>query len=173
MVMFLGILITSCKKDTCENGVQDEDETGIDCGGSCSFCEPDFFPTITYPMKGGYESSTDDNILKPEINYYSSDTFGLSLFRFSFGAILQNDASLMIRWTTLTGTTGPSLIPLPADSWEEHGNSGDLIQTFYSTKQDTLDGEFWVETAGSALIEFYENGADTSISAPYYKIVYY
>ena len=24
--------------DTCENGIQDNDETGIDCGGSCSAC---------------------------------------------------------------------------------------------------------------------------------------
>ena len=41
------LFITSCEKDdptpapqaTCDDGIQNGDETGIDCGGSCSACE--------------------------------------------------------------------------------------------------------------------------------------
>ena len=31
----------SCEALTCNNGVQDGDETGLDCGGSCNSCEPE------------------------------------------------------------------------------------------------------------------------------------
>ncbi|MCF8236998.1 MAG: hypothetical protein K9I85_02480 [Saprospiraceae bacterium] len=48
-VLFVGILafglvtaLPSCKKDddkaTCTDGIQNGDETGVDCGGSCSAC---------------------------------------------------------------------------------------------------------------------------------------
>ncbi|MEK9559221.1 MAG: hypothetical protein VW010_00730, partial [Flavobacteriaceae bacterium] len=41
------LFIASCEKDdpnpepqaTCDDGIQNGDETGIDCGGSCSACE--------------------------------------------------------------------------------------------------------------------------------------
>ena len=161
----------SCKKDTCENGEQDEDETGIDCGGSCSACNSVAQPTIVYPSYGEYNR----NILSLDEHHYSDspivDSTGLT--NYDFMAILKNDASVLIRWTTLTGISGPALIPLPYDAWVENNEDYDMNQTFRSNSQDTLGGEFWVYSPGSALIEYYENAADTSMNAPYYKLVYY
>jgi hypothetical protein len=34
---------------TCNDGIQNGDETGVDCGGSCSTCSVDFVATVTAP----------------------------------------------------------------------------------------------------------------------------
>ena len=47
MALAFVLFIASCEKDdptpepqaTCDDGIQNGDETGIDCGGSCSACE--------------------------------------------------------------------------------------------------------------------------------------
>ncbi len=57
------ISISSCKKDTttnpttCSNGVLDGDETGIDCGGSCTACTT--APSCTNGIKDGTETGVD------------------------------------------------------------------------------------------------------------------
>ncbi|CAN5216427.1 hypothetical protein BH09BAC1_BH09BAC1_20550 [soil metagenome] len=62
-VFFLSALaITSCKKDssdptTCSNGVMDGDETGIDCGGSCTACSTT--PSCSNGIKDGNETGID------------------------------------------------------------------------------------------------------------------
>ena len=46
-VLFCGFIFVSCESDdveiteviTCDDGVQNGDETGIDCGGSCPPCD--------------------------------------------------------------------------------------------------------------------------------------
>lgn len=51
LVLVLGVTFTSCKKETsdpdptCTDGIQNGDETGVDCGGSCNVCDFDF--TVT------------------------------------------------------------------------------------------------------------------------------
>ncbi|MBD3636807.1 MAG: hypothetical protein HUJ25_05640 [Crocinitomicaceae bacterium] len=35
----LGVLIASCNNESCTDGVKNQDETGIDCGGVCPACE--------------------------------------------------------------------------------------------------------------------------------------
>ena len=42
---------------TCSDGIQNGDETGIDCGGSCSACEP--APTCTDGIQNGDETGVD------------------------------------------------------------------------------------------------------------------
>ncbi len=56
------VTISSCSKDddgdqptTCSNGVKDGDETGIDCGGSCSVCAA----SCTNGIKDGNETGVD------------------------------------------------------------------------------------------------------------------
>ncbi len=39
-LILIAISFNSCKRTNCHNGVQDGDETGIDCGGSCLECPP-------------------------------------------------------------------------------------------------------------------------------------
>lgn len=51
IVMIVGVTFTSCKTEesdpvpTCTDGIQNGDETGVDCGGSCTTCDFDF--TVT------------------------------------------------------------------------------------------------------------------------------
>ena len=42
---------------TCTDGIQNGDETGVDCGGSCSACEP--APTCTDGIQNGDETGVD------------------------------------------------------------------------------------------------------------------
>lgn len=37
-LLVMMVSVQSCSKDTCSNGVKDGNETGVDCGGSCSSC---------------------------------------------------------------------------------------------------------------------------------------
>jgi len=39
-LILIVVCFNSCKRTNCHNGVQDGDETGIDCGGSCLQCPP-------------------------------------------------------------------------------------------------------------------------------------
>lgn len=52
------VMVTSCKKDdpvTCSDGIQNGDETGVDCGGSaCSAC-----PTCSDGIQNGDETGID------------------------------------------------------------------------------------------------------------------
>ena len=49
---------TACTPDpTCTDGVQNGDETGVDCGGSCTACTPD--PTCTDGVQNGDETGVD------------------------------------------------------------------------------------------------------------------
>lgn len=48
------IAITSCKKESCSDGIQNQNETGIDCGGSCSAC-----PTCNDGLQNQNETGVD------------------------------------------------------------------------------------------------------------------
>lgn len=53
----LAITWDSCKKEdeaTCTDGIQNGDETGVDCGGSCAAC-----PTCTDGIQNGEETGVD------------------------------------------------------------------------------------------------------------------
>ena len=58
LLMFLAIgslTFTSCGDDeTCDDGIQNQDETGIDCGGSCAVC-----PTCDDGIQNGTETGVD------------------------------------------------------------------------------------------------------------------
>ncbi len=52
-----GITISGISTDTCTDGIQNGDETGVDCGGSCGPCDPD--PTCTDGIQNGDETGVD------------------------------------------------------------------------------------------------------------------
>lgn len=47
--------------DTCSDGIQNGDEAGIDCGGSCGVCEVTCEPEVTFPT----DSELGTNVLRP------------------------------------------------------------------------------------------------------------
>jgi hypothetical protein len=53
---------TACQQEetpTCEDGIQNGDETGIDCGGSCAACEQEETPTCEDGVQNGDETGVD------------------------------------------------------------------------------------------------------------------
>lgn len=48
------IAVIGCKKETCSDGIQNQAETGVDCGGSCSPC-----PTCSDGVQNGSETAID------------------------------------------------------------------------------------------------------------------
>ncbi len=51
------INVTGGSDSTCTDGIQNGDETGVDCGGSCSACQVD--PTCTDGIQNGDETGVD------------------------------------------------------------------------------------------------------------------
>ena len=62
-LLILGTLFSACKKDdptpeeTCSDGILNQDETDIDCGGVCTACA--VLPTCTDGIKNGNETGVD------------------------------------------------------------------------------------------------------------------
>ena len=52
--LFLIFTVTSCKKETCSDGIQNQSETGVDCGGECDDC-----PTCNDGIQNGDETGVD------------------------------------------------------------------------------------------------------------------
>ena len=66
VVLFSITLMSGCKKeettDACTNGVQDQTETGVDCGGTCNACTASAFriKTVTYADGSVFAYSYDN-----------------------------------------------------------------------------------------------------------------
>lgn len=92
LVLSLSIItVSSCKKDdddntpaTCSNGIKDGNETGIDCGGSCSPCPGN--TTKVYYFKGVINGDTvvfeDNSVIRTSSvsNAIDSCFFGVGSF---------------------------------------------------------------------------------------------
>ena len=103
-LLFLGILsslIFSCNPTNCTNGVQDGNETGIDCGGNCP-------PCATFP--NGNSSQNNDNWkFKITIDGITHEAEGYGIFNSS--SQINNAAyvsSVSVIWTIYCQITDPS-----------------------------------------------------------------
>lgn len=89
-LLLLLLILSSCEEEiteTCVDGLKNQDEVGIDCGGICSAC------AIEYPETGAY----GENIL------FGSDTLLLSNRNASMRAIIPLGSSLKIELSLLAG----------------------------------------------------------------------
>lgn len=134
--------VVSCKKsipETCNDGIQNQDEVYADCGGSCSACP------VEYPVNG---------MIGQNILHGDEDSTNLVASNYAFKASVPQGSSLSIVVTSLSG-----------DFWLYGTNNGWEIstpttnQSFDVISSGTADLIFSLAgTSGSALIEFYENG---------------
>jgi len=71
------IILSSCNPVDCTNGIQDGDETGIDCGGSCPNCvtssNQTSANTITFKVIGGLSGETYDMAIRIDNGYEEQD----------------------------------------------------------------------------------------------------
>ncbi|MCH2235302.1 MAG: hypothetical protein MK078_13710 [Crocinitomicaceae bacterium] len=79
-LLLFSVLIISCKKETCTDGILNQDEVQIDCGGLCEACP------IEYPETGAY----GNNVL------FGSDSVIVTTENSSMRAIVPEGSSLKI-----------------------------------------------------------------------------
>ena len=137
------VLICSCKKEeaTCTDGIKNQNEVGIDCGGPCAACP------ISYPQFGSYGL----NLL------HGSDTLRDPGISNSFRAVIPVGSSLRIEMSVIDGT-----------GWNYDMNSGagwtisDNNQTFEALNGGTTELHIFKEDGpmetGTILIKYFENG---------------
>lgn len=100
MTMVFALMLASCSSDdggpdppvqaTCSDGIQNGDETGIDCGGSCTACVVEEDANLSGSME-------EDRTLDPSVAYTLTGTFSVES-----GATLTIPAGTVI--TAQTGT---------------------------------------------------------------------
>lgn len=145
---------------TCSDGIQNQGETAIDCGGPCGLCP------ISYPQSGTY----GPNFLRNDtITAFSSGTpQTLNEKYYSMAAQLPAGTSLKVVMTftptsvdaffpngwALTVGSGRGWSPF---SYDQATNS----QQFVATGADKCDMQFMFMNHGAGTINFYENGAAT------------
>ena len=76
---------------------------------------------------------------------------------FGFKAVLDPGAKVTIRATITSGD-----VPLIGfqDGWT-YINGATTNEKWYYTEEDSADAEYWLVSAGSATIDYWENGIDT------------
>ena len=154
--------------NTCTNGVQDGDETGIDCGGSCSPCPvPPNTPAPTPPARAaadvaniysaayGSQTISGSNFDVPSNtstwseesvsgdSYWAITNSGNDFVGFNFGANV--DASQMTHfhmdyWTTGTPTGG--VINIKMSQHDAGFSSGETDAAIYLINPPGADGQW-------------------------------
>ena len=153
-VIFLAL--SSCRKDvtpSCEDGILNQDEIAIDCGGVCDSCPNAIYPFVYYPLygKNGALNVLHSSFLDGS-NISSPPALG-------FKAVFYNDASLSVHWITNNSNGGTAMAF--KYGWTEADPDYQSDRWFHASG-DSSDAEFWLPPPGSSIIEFYENGADTT-----------
>ncbi len=132
----------SCKKkETCVDGILNQDEVLIDCGGTCGFCP------IDYPEE---DPTGLSNILYPTLLNLEADV------DYSLTAELPQETSFKCRLVKLSSTG----VWYFSDEvgWISNDYTGS--QTFTATSNGIANLSIHFAEEGSARLEFYENDDD-------------
>ena len=143
----ISCVFSSCKKSTCDDGVLNQDEVEVDCGGPCSSCP------ITYEQN----SSFGQNIL------WGMDTLNLNVGEYSYQARVPEGSSIKLELELIDGTEW--FYSLSPENWTVSlYNNG--IQSFENTNYGNCLLKFILEPSpdpmvpvgGSFFIHYHENG---------------
>lgn len=170
------IFLASCNPETCNDGIQNQDETGVDCGGVCLVCE-----TCSDGIKNQDEVSTDCggmNCPVCDISYlptgtygdnvlYGSDTLYLPVGDYSFQAEMFEGSSLKIVFQLVSGSPW-FYAPSSNNGWSINSyNNG--TQTFellnpgnYNVNLHLAYGADPGDTLGSFNMNYYENSTSVT-----------
>jgi hypothetical protein len=77
-IIMVSITMLSCNSTDCNNGIQDGNETGIDCGGDCISCPTIVPPTSTESQLEG-DWFMDNKIILTDTTYYSDQACQITL----------------------------------------------------------------------------------------------
>lgn len=144
---------------TCNDGIQNQGETGIDCGGPCGTCP------IKYPNNGdfGDNFARFDTVIIQSSGVVSNPTPNY----YSLRADLPQNTSLKIVMQNLTNSTDNiwhySLGSYRGWSISQYDFNSNENQVFRATGQITCDVQVYFVGHGSAKLSFYENEALTPV----------
>lgn len=140
---------------SCSDGIKNQGETGIDCGGPCGLCP------ITYAKNGFY----GPNILGDTLKYLMAGPFPPNATNkpYSLACKLSSGTSIKIRMTCLSTNVGVSPRPWGYDvsslgTWKIISN--DNVMEFYNDSEINPDLKLIFGGDGTASVDIFENGAD-------------
>lgn len=145
-LILLILFLSNCKKETsgtCNDGIKNQDEIEVDCGGTCTACQ------IDYPETGAYGT----NIL------FGVDTLILTEENSSMRAIVPKGSSLNIELTLISG-----------DAWFYANEQNWTVSAYSSSKQTFTSLNYGVAdlelhnantmNIDTILIQYFENGSN-------------
>ena len=158
------LLLIGCKKDSCDDGELNQDESAIDCGGICAPC-----PSCADGMLNQNEVEIDcgGSCSPCSINYPESGTYGTNILNADTVNFIPDKYS-MVAEIPVGSTLKIIMYSLSGGVWGYGGSQTNIIISSYTSSQTfeaagpglmqvriSLDN---METGpGSALIQFFEN----------------
>ncbi|MFT5860796.1 MAG: hypothetical protein ACI865_002911 [Flavobacteriaceae bacterium] len=144
--LFILVLISCKKKETCSDGILNQDEILIDCGGACNACP------ISYPAEGSYG-----------VNLLSGvDTLKLPGTGNSLRAVIPEGSSLKIEMISLSGTWWAYSLG-SGDGWSvsTYANNSQTFEALNGGVTDLHIVKAFIGAVdtGTVLIRYLENGS--------------
>jgi len=145
-ILFLAFsaLFFSCEDEpdpTCNDGILNQDEVGIDCGGSCFAC------SIEYP----YANSLGPNLL------HGNDTLTIETSENSFHAIVPEGSSLEVELQLINGI--PWFIDVSTiEDWTFDDYENGTQRFTASGIEPSLEMTFDDSGSSEILVKYFENG---------------
>jgi hypothetical protein len=140
----------------CLNKIQDEDETGIDCGGSC----PDTCGELTCP--DGYIAILDGTTITGCAREGAKDSFGNCGAGFFYDSSTKKCVSL--NEVTSPISYGESYIPPELDPVDPF-TPGQFSVTHFYSPEDVVDNQDGTETATISITSIDSDGGETFSTA--------
>jgi len=136
-------LLIACKKEkeTCTDGLKNQDEVKVDCGGTCSPC------AIEYPETGAYGTNA----------LFGSDTIILTQENSSMRAIIPEGSSLKIELTLINGE---AWFFSDEQNWtvSDYSNNKQTFTVLNYGTADLLLNNYNTSNIDTILVRYFENG---------------
>ncbi len=139
---------------TCTDGIQNGDETGVDCGGSCAPCTTT--PTCTDGMQNGNETGVDCGGNCPPCNTGGGDGFGL--IAASRTVMPGEQFCLDITTQDFTNLVGMQF----SLNWDNSVLQFDMVQSITNIIPDFVDANIGLTEVNSGAIRVQWNPNDSS-----------
>ena len=178
LLLALSSAILSCTKETCDDGIENQDETDIDCGGECAPC-----PTCTDGIKNQNETEIDcggicGGVCYPDNGAYGVNILNMNTTTFTSGVDYSLHATMPLtgivqakfqlegpdfatteRWSWVAGTDQN----LSIDDYDESTGG----QEFMSNGMGNIELKMIFTGTGSATVSIYEGGWPTPVRVKY------
>ena len=155
-------MLVACKKPSCDDGEQNQDETAVDCGGVCSACA-----TCSDGILNQDEVQTDcgGSCAPCDIYFPNEGSYGTNLLN-ADSVTFQQDGIYSLRAEIPEGSTFKAIIYNVSGGtwfWALGTNTNCVIsdltssQTFEALGSGIMQVQIQLGGPGTALIQYFEN----------------